>query len=385
MRWVSEHITHRKNGRKVAYAFVVANGDPGPSAVPGLFHPVYLDVPMMISFLAALREGVAFEDTTTRRDSESTSREREGSGRVRLPSLGSLLGFDASGRMASARQGETSEEVVAVRRHTEASLFNALHGVLTEDGLLRGVSAPADLADVAPGDVIELSGDFVGNPLEPVVAFFKQALPYFDIAEKGEVAPSVDGEALVAELAAAEGEAKDLARKAANAARSGDPATKAEAVGIQRQADAQQAHATKLRAAAGAALKLAREQQEQLIGVRLITQVGEDLATTPVQDTVMIAGSGLKAVLTMSAEFFTETTRAHLRAGVFRAIGKVTRVLAEDDDINLLRRTVLGAAGRDVGRNVLESAAQEGELQLETFDPIIQAPAVQVLPLAVFV
>lgn len=361
----------------------MANEDPEPAAAAALFHPVYLDVPMMISFLAALRDGVAFEDTMTRRDSQSTSREREGSARVRLPSLGSLLGFDASGRMASSRQGETSEEVMAVRRHTEASLFNALYAALNQDGLVRGVSEPANLADIAPGDVVELSGDFVGNPLEPVVAFFKQALPYFDIAENAEEA--VDPEALGAEIAAAEAEAEDLARQAANAARSGNPATKAQGVEIRQRADAQRARARELREAADGALALVRGRQEQVMGVRLITQVGEDLTTTPVQDTVMIAGGGLKAVLTMSAEFFTEATRAHLRAGVFRVVGKVTRVLTAGDDVNLLRRTVLGAAGPDVARDMLKGAVQEGELQLETFDPIIQAPAVQVLPLAVFV
>lgn len=339
----------------------------------------------MISFLAALRDGVAFEDTTTRRDSQSTLRNREGSARVRLPALGSLLGFDASGRMASSRQGETSEEVMAVRRHTEASLFNALYAALTEDELLRGVSEPADLADIASGDVVELSGDFVGNPLEPVVAFFKQALPYFDIAGTVEAAPTADAEALVAESTAAEAEADDLARQAANAARSGNPATKAQGVEIRQRADAQRVRATKLLEAADAALSVVRGQQEQLMGVRLITQVGEDLETTPVQDTVMIADGGLKAVLTMSAEFFTEATRALLRAGAFRVVGKVTRVLTQGDDVNLLRRTVLGAAGPDVGRDMLKGAVQEGELQLETFDPIIQAPAVQVLPLAVFV
>jgi hypothetical protein len=363
---------------------VVAKNDAEPPAAPSLFHPVYLDVPMMISFLAALRDGVAFEDTLTRRDSQSASRDREGSARVRLPSLGSLLGFDASGRMASSSQGETSEEVMAVRRHTEASLFNALYAALTEDGLLRDVSEPANLADIAPGDVVELSGDFVGNPLEPVVAFFKQALPYFDIAEEAEAAPATDAEALVAETTATEAEADDLARQAANAARSGSPATKAQGVEIRQRADAKRASAEELREAADAAVALGRGQQEQLMGLRLLTQVGEDLATTPVQDTVMIAGGGLKAVLTMSAEFFTEATRAHLRAGVFRVVGKVTRVLTDGDDVNLLRRTVLGAAGPDVARDMLKGVAQ-GELQLETFDPIIQAPAVQVLPLAVFV
>ena len=353
---------------------MVAKDDVIPPTAPGLFHPVYLDVPMMISFLAALRDGVAFEDTTTRRDSQSTSRDREGAARVRLPALSSLLGFDASGRMASSRQGETSEEVMAVRRHTEASLFNALHAALTEDGMVRGVRQPADLADIAPGDVIELSGDFVGNPLEPVVAFFRQALPYFDIAEAGEAAPAVDPERVVAEITAAEAQADDLSRQADNAARSGNPATKAQGVEIRQQADARRARAKELREASEIALALVRAQHEQLIGVRLITQVGEDLATTPVHDTVMIAGGGLKAILTMSAEFFTETTRAHLRAGVFRVVGKVTRVLTEGDDVNLLRRTVLGAAGPDVARDMLKGAVQEASCSSRRSTPSSRRP-----------
>jgi hypothetical protein len=363
----------------------VAKDNATPPAALGLFHPVYLDVPMMISFLAALRDGVAFEDTRTRRDSQGTSREREGSAGIRLPSLGSLLGFDASGRMAASRHGETSEEVMAVRRHTEASLFNALYAALTEDGLLRSVSEPGDLAAIATGDVVELSGDFVGNPLEPVVAFVKQALPYFDIAGEMEAGPAVDAEKLVAEMTAAEAAADDFARQAANAARSGNPATKTRGVEIQQRADAERARAKELRETAEATLASVQEQQEQLMGVRLITQVGEDLATTPVQDTVMIASGGFSAVLTMSAEFFTEATRAHLRAGVFRVVGKVTRVLTEDDEVNLLRRTVLGVAGPDAARDMLKGLVQESELELGTFDPIIQAPALQVLPLAVFV
>jgi hypothetical protein len=221
--------------------------------------------------------------------------------------------------------------------------------------------------------------------LEPVVAFFKQALPYLDIAGELEAAPAVDAGALAAEIKAAEAEADDLARQAANAARSGNPATKARGVELRQQADLQRARVKELREGSDAALALVREHQEQLMGLRLLTQVGEDLATTPVQDTVMISGGGLKAVLTMSAEFFTEATRAHLRAGVFRVVGKVTRVLREGDEMNLLRRTVLGAAGPDSARDMLKGVVQEGELQLETFDPVIQAPAVQVLPLAVFV
>lgn len=351
---------------------------------PRLVHPVYLDVPMMISFLAALRGGVAFEDTMTRRDTRASSKERELGAKLRLPPLASLLGFDASGRMGRSDTAEASEETQAVRQHTAASLFNALYDALEEDGLVKRVEAAADLAGVSPGDVVEIAGDFVGNPLEPVLAFFKQAVPYFDMTREATGPPPMDVEAVQAELAEAVAEAEELKKRAATAARSGNPAMKARAVELRQEAAKRQRQADEGMEAIRIAVEQAAQRQQQTLGIRMLGQVSDDLATTPVQDTVINARD-LKAVLTMSAEFFTDTTRAHLRAGVFRAVGKVTRILDHDDDLNLLRRTVLGVADPDIGRNIIMGAVEEGSLRLETFDPIIQAPAIQVLPLAVFV
>jgi hypothetical protein len=87
----------------------------------------------------------------------------------------------------------------------------------------------------------------------------------------------------------------------------------------------------------------------------------------------------------VSSEFFSDATSAFLRAGIFTAVGKITRVLGNEDKINLLRRTVLAAAGPDFGRDLIENAANAEELKIETFDPIIESPAVQILPLAVYI
>src|SRR4051794_1998544 len=68
----------------------VARGEkksPEETGHPALVHPVYLDVSMMVSFLAALRDGVEFENTVTRRDLRSAAKDREASGKVRLPPL----------------------------------------------------------------------------------------------------------------------------------------------------------------------------------------------------------------------------------------------------------------------------------------------------------
>lgn len=357
-----------------------AEDSPEQPEAPPLIYPVYLDVPMMVSFLAALRDGVGFENTVTRRDQRSAIRDREASGKVRLPPLASLFGLEASGRMAAKAGEESSEEVQVVRQHTAASLFNALHAALLEDELLKTVGDAADLVAVRPGDVVEISGEFIGNPLEPVLTFFRQAAPYFEMVREPSELPEVDLSVLRLEMARLEARTQDLGERARQAERSGNPAVKGRAKALREEASEAQQQAAR----GGELLKGAAAREEQEQAMKILTQVSEELADTPVQDTVIEAGD-LQAVLTMSAEFFTDATRAHLRAGVFRAVGKVTRVLSEADEINLLRRTVLGAAQPEVGRDMLRSTVDEESLRLETYDPIITAPAVQILPLAVFI
>ena len=219
-------------GKPTVNLYRVASAEDITPSRPLLVHPVYLDVPMMISFLAALRGGVTFGDTLTRRDARTDSKQREAAAKVKLPSLGSLLGFDASGRMGRSEETEASEETQAVRQHTAASLFNALYEALDEEGLLRRIESAADLTDVATGEVVEIAGDFVGNPLEPVVAFFKQAVPYFDMAREASDMPPPDVGKLYAEVAQVQVEAEELSDRAAAAGRSGNPAMKAQAVDL---------------------------------------------------------------------------------------------------------------------------------------------------------
>jgi hypothetical protein len=58
-----------------------------------LIHPVYLDVPMMVSFFAAIEGGVSYSGEYTERVRASIAREREGQGRAGLPNIASLFGL----------------------------------------------------------------------------------------------------------------------------------------------------------------------------------------------------------------------------------------------------------------------------------------------------
>jgi hypothetical protein len=59
--------------------------------------------------------------------------------------------------------------------------------------------------------------------------------------------------------------------------------------------------------------------------------------------------------------------------------------LAEDEEINLTRRTVMGAAGPDMARNTINEINDVESLNLGVANPIVTGPALQILPMSIFV
>lgn len=298
-----------------------------------LVHPVYLDVPMMVSFLAAIEGGVAYEDESTRRSLTATERGREGGGKVGVPVLSSFLRLDLSGNISQRERGDESEEIKVVRQHTEASLFNVLRQHLVDTEAITPIESVSDLEVLDSGALVEITGEIVGNPLQQMVDLFTQLMPYMGIDEA------------------------TLRKPNRNRRRSGNPAT------------------------AAAANQGSDDTGNEL---RMLLQMRDDLAAATVQDVVLEAGD-MKAVLTPSTEFFSGRTVDYLLAGRFTALGKVTRVLDEHDSINLVRRTVFGAAGPTLAASLINDVKNIEDLFLEVSEPIIGPPAVQLLPLAIFV
>jgi hypothetical protein len=68
----------------------------------------------------------------------------------------------------------------------------------------------------------------------------------------------------------------------------------------------------------------------------------DELAESAVQDFVLAGPESIRAVLTLSTEFFSEQTGAYLLAGDFTVVGRVTRVLRPGENINLTRRSAFG-------------------------------------------
>lgn len=304
-----------------------------------LVHPVYLDVPMMVSFVAAFEDGFAFSSEQTEKGEATTDRTREAStrGRLGFPTLGALIGLDMSGRYGRAEQEQESRETKVVRQHTEASMFNILRHELIVQDQLTVIDDTRKFAEQEIGALVEIAGEVIGNPLQQLLDLFAQLAPYL----------GYDVETLM----------KPKKRK--DPARSGNPAK-----------------------ASGAAQPADVFSTEDLF--RFLTTMREDLERSATRDLVLLGRDGLRAVLALSTEFLTAAVAERLVGGRFTVMGKVTRVLVNDEVINLTRRTALGLAGPQFSRDVITDL-RELDLPIEIADPIVEAPALQLLPLAVFV
>lgn len=313
----------------------------------GLAHPIYLDVPMMLSFLAHLEGGVSVSESE--RTTATGARERylkaRGGIRAKLFAIGDA-NFEGEG--SHQNREETQTESQTERHHTEASLFNLLYDYLTEDGKAILIDEPNHLTDLQSGQLVEFSGEFLGNPIENVLAFFDAFLPYMeeDEPEKGSPAP------------------KPPTKAQRN--RSGNPAVKASAALQQTQ-------------------QPIAEDNNSEEGIRVLRRMSQDMKSAPVHDLLFRTEHELEAVVTVASLYYSATTTEHLRAGKFRVVGKVTRVLGEGQSINLMRRTVLGVAGPALANNVLSSVTNSDDFHLDVPDAIVSGPAIQVLPMAIFI
>ena len=320
-----------------------------------LTHPLYLDVAMMTNFLAYLDGGVVMREESTQK--EAGTKERVFKGRAGLSArLPWALTAEVSSEGSGQRRDEVSLESKFARQHTAASLFNSLYEYLTDDGKVTVIDNGKQLAELRTGQLVEFSGEYLGNPLEEILGFFGAIYPY------------------VSEQYKAQSEAaSQAAAQARKSQRSGNPAKRSQ---NQETSDV------------GAVLAEAARQAEAAqndFGIQIMLRMADDIKQVPVHDLLFRVSPDLQAVVTVSSEYYSQETNEYLRAGEFKVIGKATKIVKGDDVLNLTRRTVLGAASASTAQNLVADIGSSGELKLDVSDPIVAAPAVQVLPMAIFI
>lgn len=301
-----------------------------------LAHPIYLDENMMLSFLAHLDGGVSLiedqQDTTTASSTAAAS--LRAAIRAKLATFASA---ELSGQGNYKSESGDSQQVRRSKQHTAASLFNLLYEYLKADEAIVCAAELTSHSTLKAGQLVELEGAYQGNPLEDVLHLLNSLLPY--------IAP----------------EPAPVAIAKPTRTRSGNPAAK----NGQNSAAPVEDAADQTTAA-------------------MIRQMIADSNASPVHDLLVNTETGLNAVVVVSSEYFSAATNEMLRSGTVKVLGKVTWVLSDSDAINLMRRTVIGAAGDAMSKGMLDDF-RSALPTTNIAEPIVKAPALQIIPMAIFV
>jgi hypothetical protein len=103
----------------------------------------------------------------------------------------------------------------------------------------------------------------------------------------------------------------------------------------------------------------------------------------------MLDAPEAKAVLSTNLEFFSDSNASELIDGEFRVLGKVVRVVDHNSgaSINLLRKTAFGRFDSslfdELGQVV--TGAEGSGINLPEFRTRVEGPAIQVIPISIFV
>lgn len=300
-----------------------------------LIHPIYLDVPMMVSFAAALEGGLSFGSETVHEKSSAAGSSVNASGKFGLSELFSSL-FTASAELdagIATSQGD-NEVRKESRSHTEASIAILLYDRLRQTSEL--MTAPSDVSDLAalqPGALVELHGTMFKNPVDATIDY-------------------IDAMTIMGEIAA----------QFANAA-----APSNEKGASHKQAIKQFKADPKL--------------------VTLKEGLSRDRKRTPISSVQLrcTKPAGLTAVVTLRTQNLRDLTMSELHRNAVRVVGKVTRTVPSGSSMGAFENYGMGLMKADKLREMFANLTAIETLEINFSDVVIEGPAVQVLPLMVFV
>jgi hypothetical protein len=330
-----------------------------------LLYPFYLDTDMTLAFSAALTGGVALETESvehTQREDQSTKKLRAGLRIFDLLDLGG--GIDKQGKESA------NSESRVVRRHTEASIFINLIDELRR----RQMIVEPDIGNLKIGEIVSIE---VGPATAPLLRVVDQVLRLLEITN-----PEPD------------------------------------AVAPPQQHPTGGKHGTKSGRVTPASVRTPIPEPDPTDAIRtMFRSLKGDLEFSGMTDIVVRREGDLNVLLTLDNRFISEQALEMLHTSTSRVIGKVTQIwVADTDIINLYRRSVLslvpalpsamgflvfgllGGLAKAIDVNEIQRSTNDA-LGIETPDqqpqeirfgddlqavfPVMQGPALQILPLAV--
>lgn len=293
-----------------------------------LIHPIYLDVPMLVSFAAAIEGGMSFGAEVTKESSTSKSHEAGATGKVSLSKLFSRFVDVSADGYVSGDAASTEKSIhKEARAHTEASVAIVLYERLRQDGgYIVDPEKIEDLDSLEPGSLVEIAGTIEKNAVDSIVDY-------------------IDAITILSQMA-------DTSPKAATGAKKKRPGN---------------------------------DQKSELDIIR--ESLDKDRARTPFSNAILRCSvpKETSAIVTLRTENLRDLTLSELHKNSVRVLGKVTRVVAAGESICPFENYGMALLAPEILKGVMEPIVDAEGSGADLTEIRLDGPAIQILPLMVFV
>jgi hypothetical protein len=295
--------------------------------------PIYLNQRIVFDLLAIIEDGFSQLSAIKASTSEAETQKSGMGASIGMSNVFALLGVSFKKEKGAEKETEAQTEISKEKVHTPTSLFSKLRSQLKQQQLLAAIpTKESSIDDIKSGQFIEFRAVLRKNPLVDTIEGFRQL--------------------------------RDIAVLFSN--EQSTPAKSKQAKG-------------------GRHRDQNKEISQQLDGMlQALTESNTMELIAEIMGT-----STVKAVLSTELDYFSDRNVSEIIDGEFYVLGKVVRVVKPDsrETINLLRKTSFGRLQQnffDDLANAFEGAEKEG-ISIPELITEIKGPALQVLPIAIFV
>jgi hypothetical protein len=298
-----------------------------------LIHPIYLDVPMLVSFAAAVQGGLSLASEVTEEKKRATSGSGSFSAEFSLSNLFKSL-FDAGAK--ASIEGSLNSETQLVRKesrsYTEASIAIILyHQLKAQKGSILEVASIGDIASLPIGALVEVPGTIEKNTIDSII----------DYAAAIDILSSMAGDQT--------------------------PATNPQQKG-------KQGFAT-----------VPKKQKSDV--ARVAECLDQDRKRTPISNVMLRTkdSTDLNVIISLRTANLRDLTLSELHKNNVRVVGKVTRVIPEGEEMVSFENYGMAMIDQDVLSNLFSGITSADGFAGELSDFVVSGPAIQILPLMIFV
>ena len=293
-----------------------------------LIHPIYLDVPMLVSFAAAVQGGLALGAEVTAEKKGSGSTAANASGKFGLSKLfQALVDTSASVELAGKISNESNEIRKESRSYTEASIAIILYHQLQQSGdYIVKLESVEDIQKYTPGTLVEVAGTVEKNAVDAVI-------DYLDAAD------------ILSRMAPPEAQ---LQPKGKGSGQNKNP-------------------------------------QSELGRLREV--LDQDRKRTPISNVVVRCSEpeNLNVVVTLRTDNLRDLTLSELHRNNVRIVGKITRSISKGEVMSSFENYGMAMLTPEVLNAVFSGITNTEGIVAEFTDVQVQGPAFQILPLMIFV